>query len=150
MSSSLTRISRAFQRYSKVVGTIAATIGAIKTIVSTLSQAYEVAQTAGPVFHIAIKAVEQAFLFAGFGLFWLALVVWMFGAFDKVMWKVICGTAFSLSLLALLIGALIKAGGIGQLVDLVTGFINAAPGVAITGWVYAAVSTWFWKMNRNG
>jgi len=137
----------AFLRYSKVAGPIAGAIGATKTIVATISQAARATQTAAPVLHIAIKAVGQALLFAGSGLFWLSLGVALFYGFERLMWRVIAATAYLLFWLALFIAVLTIEGGGG--IRLVAGLL-ISPWCAVIGWFLTAITIGLRKTDRNG
>jgi hypothetical protein len=91
----LTKARKGFLRCAKVVGPISGVIGATKTVISTSFEAYRFASGQAALLHFAIKTIEQALVFVGFGIFLLSL----FFAIDKPALRWIFGTLLSLSVL---------------------------------------------------
>ncbi|HEV3306469.1 MAG TPA: hypothetical protein VGZ91_08515 [Candidatus Sulfotelmatobacter sp.] len=72
-------------------------IGATKTVISTSFEAYRFASGQAALLHFAIKTIEQALVFMGFGIFLMS----PFFAVDKPPWRWLFGTLLSLSLLGI-------------------------------------------------
>jgi len=65
------KASKRALKQTDTVAKIGAAVGALKVILSSMGDLYRAGGRIAPLFHVAVKVVEQSLLFAGVGVFFL-------------------------------------------------------------------------------